>query len=166
MKKNILCIIGESGSGKTHVADYIERKYNIKYIQSHTDRPKRHTAETGHTWHTKDSFDKIKKEDMIAYTVFGDYRYCATKQDLKLWNTYVIDEPGLDMLLKKHQHEFNITSVRIYRPDVGGIDKERFKRNLETYIRTSDEFDYIINNTTTIGDLELNVDIIMGKYLK
>ncbi len=165
MKKNILCIIGESGSGKTHIADYIEENYGIQYIQSHTERPKRNRFETGHTWHTKESFDKIKRKDMIAYTVYGGNRYCATRQDLDDWNIYVIDEPGLEMLMANHQHEFNIKSLRIVRHSFDNIDATRRDRAINTYQMKLGEFDYVVFNNQTVEKLDEMVDSIMDKYL-
>lgn len=118
-KPVIICIMGESGSGKTHLADYLERTFNIPMIQSYTTRPRRSPKENGHTFITNEEFDKFLTEDMIAYTKFGDHRYCCLKSDVKPVNTYVIDEDGYNMLRKKYAGEYELYSIRVMcnKPD-------------------------------------------------
>lgn len=112
-KPVIICIIGESLSGKTTLADWIERQYGIKMIQSYTDRPRRSEDEDGHTFLTSEEFDLLREEDMIAHTKYGDYRYCCLKSDVQDENTYVIDEDGYLMLLSKHRNVYDIKSIRL-----------------------------------------------------
>lgn len=150
MKKPfILCIIGESGSGKTTIAEYIEKIYNIKMICSWTDRPKRFPNEPGHSWATREEFDKFKKEDMIAFTKFGDYRYCCLKSDVKDVNTYVIDESGLKYLKDNFSDIYNIKSFRVIRPleqRINDVGSERVKRDKGNFRMASQEFDYLLDN--------------------
>ena len=47
---NILLIEGESGSGKTTIADILSKKYGLSSIQSYTTRKPRYLGETGHTF--------------------------------------------------------------------------------------------------------------------
>lgn len=128
-KPLILAIVGPSGTGKTTLAEFIEKEYGITMVESHTDRAKRSSNESGHTFHTKESFDKLKREDMIAYTDFGSKRYCCLKQDLRRENTYVIDERGLSMLNKD---DYDIVPIRLWcRQSVLSkrIGKERAARD-------------------------------------
>ena len=57
----LLVIVGESGCGKTSIAERLQQ-YGLKLIQSYTTRPKRKPLETGHTFVTKEDFDKIIKK--------------------------------------------------------------------------------------------------------
>ena len=161
MKPTLICIIGESGSGKTLCAEYISKNYNINYIQSYTDRPKRIPDELGHTFITDKEFDEIKKEDMIAYTKFGEYRYCATKQQIRfsIPNVYVIDEDGLKILEEKYSNEYTVKSLRIWRPNnpLTGIDEERRQRNIDKFVLPLNCFDYKIHNNSTIEEFEKNI---------
>lgn len=119
-KPLIICLLGESGSGKTTLAEHIEREFGIVMIQSHTDRAKRTPVENGHTFHTKEEFDKLDIRDMLAYVNFGDKQYCCLKSDLKRKNTYVIDESGL---LQLDASLYNIVAIKVYC-----TKKERNKR--------------------------------------
>ena len=65
----IYLIVGRSGSGKTTIAEELERKYGLKSIQSYTTRPKRSDNETGHIFVSDEEFDKLT--DMVAYTLAG-----------------------------------------------------------------------------------------------
>ena len=110
-KKIIFAIVGESGSGKTTLADHVTATLGIKTLESHTDRPKRSEGEQGHTFHTSESFDKLNTDDFVAYTKFGDYRYCCLKSDLNDVNLYLIDEVGLEMLDKE---KYDVVAVRVW----------------------------------------------------
>ncbi len=158
MKPSILCVIGESGSGKTYAAEFMAKNYNVSYILSYTDRPKRNTDESGHTFISSEEFDKINSKDMIAYTDFGGYRYCATKQQIKdtIPNIYVIDEDGLKVLEEKYSDEYEIISLRIWRPNIN-VDEDRKKRNLDKFILPLNYFDHQIHNEGTLEEFEQKI---------
>ena len=144
-KPLVICIIGESGSGKTTWATYIEQQYGIPMIQSYTDRPRRADNEEGHVFLEVSDFDLLKEEDMIAYTRFGDYRYCCLKQDVKQLNTYVIDEDGFDMLKQRYDDIYDIVSIRVscdadeLRNRVG---EERANRDKGRFNMSDFDFDF------------------------
>ena len=50
MSKVLLVLLGESGTGKTTIANELRNKYNMKVLQSYTTRPKRDENEDGHTF--------------------------------------------------------------------------------------------------------------------
>lgn len=146
MKKLIICIIGESGSGKTTLAEELRLKYGIKLIESYTDRPKRTPDEIGHTFLSVDEFDLLKREDMIAYTKFGDYRYCCLFSDLEQVNTYVIDETGFMMLKRLKQDEYCVRSIRITcstAERIRRVGKERVARDRGRFKIPFTEFDIV-----------------------
>ena len=93
----LLLFVGKSGSGKTTIANLLE----FPQLQSYTTRPKRYDNETGHIFISDEEFDKL--EDIIAYTEYNNYRYCATKQQIDDALIYVIDVPGVETLLKKYK---------------------------------------------------------------
>ena len=144
-KPLVICIIGESGSGKTTWATYIEQQYGIPMIQSYTDRPRRNDNEEGHVFLEVSDFDLLKEEDMIAHTRFGDYRYCCLKQDVKQLNTYVIDEDGFDMLKQRYDDIYDIVSIRVscdadeLRNRVG---EERANRDKGRFNMSDFDFDF------------------------
>lgn len=130
MKKIIICIAGESGTGKTTMAEYIEKSYNIPMIYSYTDRLPRFRDEMGHIFITKEEYDELKIEDMIAFTKFGDARYCCLKKDVKDVNTYVVDENGIKYLEAMYGNEYDIFKVRLHRPEeMRNVSTERINRD-------------------------------------
>jgi len=163
IKPIILCIVGESGTGKSTIAQMLT-EYGFHEIQSHTDRPKRTPTETGHTFHTKKEFDKINKSDMIAYTVYGGHRYCSTARDLKSLNTYVIDERGLNEL-KTHTDKCHVLSLRIYRSNIN-VDEERKIRNLNEYKMPANQFNYVLYNEYDLDNLKEQLDNLIKVFIE
>lgn len=100
MNKPLLLFVGQSGSGKTTAADYLETHKGYKQLQSYTTRPKRYEDEIGHTFITDEEFDSLK--DIVAYTEYNGFRYGATKEQIDAVDIYVIDVPGVKTLLKKY----------------------------------------------------------------
>jgi len=119
-KKTLICIVGESGTGKTYLANYLSSNYGIDMIQSYTDRPKRHEGEIGHTFLSREEFDELDMRHMIAFTTWlqgnGEIaRYCCLDSDVTdPVMTYVIDERGLIYLKRYWSHKFNIFAVRMF----------------------------------------------------
>ena len=170
-KPLVICIIGESGSGKTTWATYIEQQYGIPMIQSYTDRPRRNDNEEGHIFLEVSDFDLLKEEDMIAYTRFGDYRYCCLKQDVKQLNTYVIDEDGFDMLKQRYDDIYDIVSIRVscdadeLRNRVG---EERANRDKGRFNMSDFDFDFKLytnrDKEMTRGVVDTFVNEILSIY--
>jgi guanylate kinase len=147
-KPIILCIIGESGSGKSLIADYLYNQYDINLIESYTDRERRYDEEGGHTFLSTKEYDNLQGTK-LAETVFGSNRYCCLVEDLMHCNTYVIDENGLQQLKDKWQDDFDIISLRIVRPDfdrLESVGQERFDRDKGKFNMKLSEFDYVIVN--------------------
>lgn len=137
MNNALFLFVGKSASGKTTIANILETEYGMSQLQSYTTRPKRHENETGHTFITDDEFDKLI--NIIAYTEYNGYRYCATKEQIDAADIYVIDVPGVKTLLEKYHTDRPIvvlyfdTSVvtRINRMiDRGSSDAEIVSRLL------------------------------------
>jgi guanylate kinase len=115
MNKPLYCFVGKSASGKTSVANDLE-VYGFTQLWSYTTRPKRYEFETGHTFITDENFSKL--ENIIAYTEYNGYKYCATKEQIDAADIYVIDVSGAETLLTRYQSDRPIiifyfdTSVR------------------------------------------------------
>jgi guanylate kinase len=147
-KPLVVCVVGESGCGKSLCANYL-RKYGFKLIESYTTRPRRSAVEGGHTFVTEEEFGKFKKEDMIAYTKFGDYHYACLKKDIDSLNTYVIDEFGLKYFKEHFSDVYDIVSIRIMRAEnarIESVGQERVSRDKGKFTMDIREFDYVIDN--------------------
>lgn len=103
MNKPLYLFVGKSASGKSTIANILELQYGLSQLQSYTTRPKRHENETGHTFITDEEFDNLK--NIIAYTKYNGYQYCATKEQIDATSIYVIDVPGVKTLLDKYQSD-------------------------------------------------------------
>lgn len=152
MKTKIICIIGESGSGKTHIANHLEDEYGIPMIESRTTRPPRHEGERGHMFVTEAEFDTYEKGWMIAYTKFGEYKYCCLHIDVVgPVTSYVIDEYGLKYLREQFSDVYDIFSVRVSMADPKReelVGEERMLRDEGKFTMGDEEFDYFLDNTS------------------
>ena len=100
-------LVGKSASGKTSMANLLEKKYGLVQLQSYTTRPKRHENETGHTFILNAEFDKLV--NLVAYTEYNGHRYGATKEQVDAIDIYVLDVPGVETLLKQYNTDRPIT---------------------------------------------------------
>jgi len=168
LKPIIICLIGESGAGKTHWAEYVESEYGIKMIQSYTDRPKRSENENGHTFITPLEFDEFSREDMIAYTNFGDKRYCCLKQDVRDINTYVIDEDGFLFLSDTYGDEYDIYSIRLTCDEKTRVERagqERTSRDWGKFALPMEFFDVCIDTSYPKEEVQNFIDLTLDKWL-
>lgn len=166
-RPKIMCIVGNSGSGKSLMADYIEEEFDIQMIRSYTTRDKRDKDDLGHTFVTKEEFSKFNKKDMVAYTNFGGNEYCCLHEDIEKRNTYVIDEAGYSMLRHKYKHLYNICGVRVWCDDdviKGRIGTERMLRDKERFRFYPTDFDYNITNNSIIEEFYDKIDEVVGEF--
>ena len=166
-KPTIICIVGESGAGKSLAANYLWNDYDINLIDSYTDRPKRKPDETGHIFLKPKEFDRLQG-DRLAYTKYGEHRYCSLVSDMFHINTYVIDENGLQMLKSKWSEAFDVISLRIKRPlfdRIENVGEERTDRDKGKFNMKDCEFDYVIDNDDNQKEFLFHkVDEFMRKY--
>ena len=110
--KQIILLMGKSGTGKTTVANVMGAKYGFKTVESYTTRPKRYEGETGHIFVTDDEYE-LMKDDMCAYTEFDGYKYWATNSQVNKSDIYIIDPAGVKYFYKKYKGDKNIISVEL-----------------------------------------------------
>ena len=110
--KYIFCIVGASGSGKSSIADILEHKFNLKPLKSLTTRPKRHENESHHIFVGDDVFDAFKPY-FVAYTVFNNYQYGASENQVNTSDIYVIDWFGVETLKKNYKGIKKIITIFI-----------------------------------------------------
>lgn len=93
--KNIYCIVGLSGSGKTTIAEELKERYGMKLVESYTTRAPRYEGETGHIFVTSEKFHEM---ELYAYTVFDADEYGVTPDLIEKNDIYIIDIAGIDYL--------------------------------------------------------------------
>lgn len=103
MIKPLILLVGQSGSGKTTIANYLETNYGYKQLQSYTTRKPRYEGETGHTFISEEEFNKL--DNLVAYTEYNGHQYGVTAEMIDQSDIYVIDVPGVASLFEKYQCE-------------------------------------------------------------
>ena len=103
---NLYLFVGKSASGKTTVANFLEKKHGFKQVNSYTTRPPRYDGEIGHVFVNDEQFDNLG--ELVAYTEYNGFRYGTTAEQLDQCNIYVVDIPGVKTLLEKYKTNRNI----------------------------------------------------------
>lgn len=147
-KLKIMCIVGESGVGKTLASLHLQNFLGANVICSFTTRPPRPTEVEGREHHFIDIVPD--RTELITYTHFAGHYYYATKwQVFGPCTVYVIDEKGLDNLKKDFGDTYDIYSVFIKRkPSLrlkSGISKYRMTRDQRRVLKEED-YDYLVIN--------------------
>lgn len=132
----IICLVGESGCGKSSVAEKLER-YGYNYILSYTDRKKRIKDEKGHifidvsyeTW-----ISMHKDSEIIAETIFDKHHYWSTKDQYKNKgiSVYTVDPRGVKDL-RKLKNDIEIIAIYLKCDEINRISRmKRDNRTLES----------------------------------
>lgn len=166
MNNKILCIVGESGAGKTLASLHLQNKLGANVICSFTTRPPRNTEVEGRDHH----FINIVPDpnELLAYTNYGGWEYYALKtQVFGDCTVYVIDEVGLQNLKEEHGDEYRIFSVYITRSwsnrKRAGIGEKRMERDNKRTKLPIDEYDWVIENNFTKKNLFVNIEAIYNE---
>lgn len=164
MSSPIYLLVAKSASGKTTIAEILEKEFGFKSIQSYTTRAPRHKGETGHTFITDDEFDLL--ENIIGYTEYNGHRYCCTKEQIDEADIYVIDVPGVETLLERYNSDRLIlilyfdTSVRTRIDRM--IDRGDSDTAIVSRLYTDEEFDW----EKALNKLVWNYKNNMGKNVE
>lgn len=165
----IIAIVGPSGSGKTTMAN-IMAEHGIPTIVSYTTRPMRDGETNGKEHWFVSPDQKPDENQMIAYTKFGDYEYWATRQQIQSICTYVIDEKGIEYLLKRLSSNtvlFTLYLDRSLEDRIdSGVDKERCERDNNRIQIPLDKYDYVIHNNYTLEEFEKKIKELTYELMK
>lgn len=125
MTHKLFCLMGESGSGKTTIADELE-KLGLKVVQSYTTRPQRYEGERGHIFVSDSEYEQFKaNNDITAYSLFNGYHYFCTFEQVNTHDIYVVDPDGIKDLKEKSPH----LDIKVIYIDVD--EQTRISRMLE-----------------------------------
>ncbi|WP_125772456.1 guanylate kinase [Companilactobacillus furfuricola] len=107
MNKKIIVITGASGTGKTTISRYLEEKYQIPHVITHTSRAPRTGEKNGvdYYFETNDSFENNHYLERVEYS--GN-KYGSSEEGLqKAWQkadiaSIVLDSKGAIAYRKKY----------------------------------------------------------------
>ena len=150
----LILIVGKSGSGKDTIVKYLCNKYNYTQLKSYTTRNKRSETEDTHIFITEEEFNKL--DNIVAYTEFNNYRYCATQEQCDNSDFYIIDPDGVDYF--KEKYNGNKTPIIIYM-DVPFV--KRFKRMLERGDSIKSAIKRILYDREKFNNINFNPDYII-----
>lgn len=171
----LICLIGESGSGKSSVAqkliqDYPE--YHLTELKSYTTRLPRFKEENTHIFVTPDEFKNIKNK--VAYLNYKGAEYCASKEQIDENDIYVVDPSGYKMLCQRYSGDKYLLPIYI-KTNILTRCWRMYKRGdslKQIYTRITNDRkifkDTSLYTTLTVinRDLSETASTIMDKYIK
>ena len=132
MNKPLFLFVGRSASGKTTIADILERNHGFQQVNSYTTRQPRYDGEVGHVFVTEEEFKALK--DMVAYTFYDGNHYGTTAEQLDKCSIYVVDIPGVKTLLEKYKSKRRITIIFFDAGVCTRINRMRNRGNNDNFI--------------------------------
>lgn len=153
--KNTYLIVGRSGSGKDTIVNELCKRYGCTRLSSYTTRPRRIGEGDTHIFITDDEFDAIPYNQKFAYTEINGYKYCATFDQIRSSDFYIIDPYGIDTI--KHT-DVPIKTIgisvsvedAIHRMLNRGDDKDaifcRTTHDFEMFAGFESKMDKVVNN--------------------
>ena len=128
--------MGDSGSGKSTIADFLASHYpNVNVVKSYTTRPRRSVNDNDHIFTKKRHLlYKMFNNKFVASTIIDNELYCAFPEqfDKKKINIYIVDDKGLLDSINYFGKE-NILAIRLKRNNIS-VEDARMKRNLNKIV--------------------------------
>lgn len=129
-------------------------------IKSYTTRPPRKDDENdidNHIFINKEKFDEL--QNLVAYTNYNGYEYCATVEQVDVNNFYIIDPNGVKYF--KSVYKGRKTPVIIYVDTDYDVRKKRMKHrgDSETVISKRLKFDETAFSIEALKDIGIDIVI-------
>ncbi len=172
----ILC--GASASGKTEVAKYLQKEFNIKKAITNTTRNMRINEVDGVDYYflTKEEFLKLKDNDLLVeYTEYNGNFYGCSKKEVRDDKVVILEPSGVNAFLKLNDPHIAIfyldtsKEIRKERMISRGDDITSVMKRLELddhhFDKDSFNFPYILINNNTKSIEEIG-NYIMKEYQK
>ena len=151
----VYLIMGQSGSGKTSIANALEDFYGYKQLYSYTTREPRYEGERGHIFVKQKDFDNEAIRDCVAFTVINHNYYWATRKQVDECDVYIIDPKGTEFF------EFKYNGKKQIRKIIVQASEETRRRRMKERGDSDLEIDYrIISEKDWFKDF--NVDAVVG----
>lgn len=172
----MILLIGKSGSGKTTVATELEKSgRGFRSVCSYTTRPPRFQGESGHIFVTDNDYDKLT--DIVAYSTFDGYRYCATAKQFEENQIYTVDLHGLQQIKNNYKGRKHIVSVyldvadqslfqrMLRRGDSSGAAAQRIEHDKLAFADAASLCDYVIDANQPVREVLNDVLKIADSYV-
>ena len=165
-KPIILAIVGASGSGKTSLSLFLQKRLNIPTIVSYTTRPMRDGEVDGVDHIFVGIEDCPDFRETFASTIFGGFHYWTTPAqfDGKDIMSYVVDEKGLQGLQDGWFDKFAIISILVKRSE-NPTDAARQERDRDRNLNPEDSYDVVLDNNSTIQDFYRQAILKIGEQI-
>ena len=153
--------MGESGVGKTTIADYMEKNYGLHQVVSYTNRLRRFDGELGHHFIEERDIEKIKQEypNRVAETEYNGNFYFATQEQIDECDVYVINPSAVEEFKRRYTGGKTVKVVLLIdtpenkvkhmlsRGDSISKISERLKYDRDEFRDARKLADYVIANT-------------------
>lgn len=161
--RRIIIIAGPSGVGKTTVSQYLQEKYHIPRVVTHTTRPKRKGEVDGKAYYfeSNESFEKLHFFEHVKY---GDYRYGSSKEALKrAWDkselvSLIVETDGVKSYLEALKNKVYFIYLTVNEPQI--LTQRLIKRGDDTA-----EIEKRLNSAEFKRDLHLNKELAAKAHI-
>ena len=100
---HLYLFVGDSGSGKTTIANELEKR-GLSVVSSYTTRPPRHANEKGHIFISEKELEALKaNEEIVAETTYNGNWYGATKRQVDASDIYIINRNEVINFMKTYE---------------------------------------------------------------
>lgn len=173
--KVLILIIGESGTGKTSLANYLHEHYGLRVLPSYTTRPKRTNSDTDHTYVTDAEYKRL--QNIVAENSCNGYMYCATKDQCDNSDVYVVDITGMKKLKQLYKAK-QVVSVYLkssentriqrmkFRGDTDEMIMKRLKHDRIEFEDAENLCDIVVDNEFCMAMTAMLLDSKLKQYLK
>ena len=110
----MIILIGPSASGKTEIAQILEKNYNLKKVITHTTREKRINEKENVDYYfvSKETFlDMIKQNKLVEYTFYNNNYYGTSKKEISDNKCVVLDPNGAKAFFNLHDKRIFIVNL-------------------------------------------------------
>ncbi len=148
----MLILVGPSASGKTEVAKYLKKMYQIDKIITYTTRTPRMNEQKDVDYHfiSLEEFAQLKEQDFFVETTYYNHHYYGTaKKDILDDKCIILDPNGLKSFLSLN----NPRIVSIYLDCEEEIRLQRMLKRNDPFVEAQKR---IVNDRIAFYDKNLN----------